>query len=83
MNDPFAGTTFLITAVASFVRITHSTIELVVQNEFVTTRLVAAAAKLTVPDGLSIVAAPVVPPAVIVVSKVILPVNNDGDVDRQ
>ena len=66
VNEPDPGTTFLITAVASFVLITGSTIELVVQSEFVTTKEVAPAAKFTVPLGLFIVCAPVVPAAVLV-----------------
>ena len=66
VNEPAAGTTFLICAVASFVRITGRTIDEVVQSELVTTSAVAPAAKLTVPLGLFIVCAPVVPAAVLV-----------------
>ena len=66
VNEPAAGTTFLICAVASFVRTVANTIELVVQRELVTTSEIAPAAKLTVPLGRSIVCAPVVPAAVLV-----------------
>ena len=51
--------------VATVARITL----LVAAKEFVTTNEVASAAKLTEPAGLSIVCAPVVPPAVIVLSR--------------
>ena len=73
VNEPAAGTTFLIVAVASFVRITGRTIEAVVQSELVTTSEVAPAAKLTVPLGLFIVCAPVVPAAVLVAQYDIFP----------
>ena len=73
VNEPAPGTTFFIVAVASLVRTTGSTIELVVQSEFVTTKEVAPAAKFTVPEGLFIVCAPVVPAAVLVAQYVILP----------
>ena len=66
VNEPPAGTTFLMYAVASFVRTVANTIEEVVQSEFVTTSAEAPIAKLTVPLGLSIVCAPVVPAAVLV-----------------
>lgn len=54
--------------VVSFVTTVARTRSLVVQRELVTTMLDAAAAKLTVPDGLLMVCAPVVPPGVIVPS---------------
>ena len=73
VNEPAAGTTFLIVAVASFVRITGRTIDDVVQSELVTTSEVAPAAKLTVPLGLFIVCAPVLPAAVLVARYDILP----------
>ena len=66
VKEPAAGTTFLICAVASFVRTSANTSEAVVQSELVTTSAVAPAAKLTVPLGLFIVCAPVVPAAVLV-----------------
>ena len=55
VKEPAAGTTFLITAVASFVRIVANTRLFAVTKLFVTTRLVAAGAKLTVPDALLMV----------------------------
>ena len=66
VNEPAAGTTFLIVAVASFVRTVANTMEEVVQSELVTTSAEAPIAKLTVPLGLSIVCGPVVPAAVLV-----------------
>jgi hypothetical protein len=66
VNDPAAGTTFLIVAVVSFVRTTAKTILAVVTSAFVTTILNCPAAILTVPDGRLIVCAPVVPVAVLV-----------------
>ena len=66
VNEPAAGTTFLMYAVASAVRTVANTSEEVVQSELVTTSAVAPAAKLTVPLGLFIVCAPVVPAAVLV-----------------
>ena len=66
VNEPAPGTTFLITAVVSFVRTVANTIELVVQSEFVTTSEEVPPKKFTVPDGLFIVCAPVVPAAVLV-----------------
>jgi hypothetical protein len=53
-------------AVVSFVRTVANTMDEVVQSAFVTVSAEAAAAKFTVPDGLSIVTAPVVPAAVLV-----------------
>ncbi len=61
VNEPAAGTTFLIVAVASFVRTVANTIEEVVQSELVTVSAVAPAAKLTLPEGALIVWFPVVP----------------------
>ena len=49
VNEPAAGTTFLICAVASSVRTVANTMEEVVQSELVTTSAEAPAAKLTVP----------------------------------
>ena len=69
VKEPEPGTTFFINAVVSFVRTTANTILLAVHCAFVTTREVAAAAKLTVPAILLIVCAPVVPPAVMARSK--------------
>ena len=66
VNEPAPGTTFLICAVASFVRTSANTSEEVAQRELVTTSAVAPAAKFTVPLGLFIVCAPVVPAAVLV-----------------
>ena len=66
VNDPAPGTTFFICAVLSFVLTTAKTMLDVVQRLFVTTSDVADAAKFTVPDGLLIVCAPVVPAAVLV-----------------
>jgi hypothetical protein len=66
VNCPAPGSTFLISAVVSFVLTTAKTIDDVVQSEFVTINDVAPAAKFTVPDGLLIVCAPVVPVAVLV-----------------
>lgn len=60
-------------AVASFVLTEAYTIEVVAHIELVTTRDVAHAAKFTVPDGLFIVCAPVVPVAVFVASNVSFP----------
>ena len=73
MNDPDAGTTFLTTAVASFVRTTANTMLAVVTRLLVTTRLDAPAAKFTVPLGRLIVCAPVVPEAVLVAQYDICP----------
>lgn len=73
VNEPAVGTTFLMYAVESFVRTVANTIEEVVQSELVTTSAVAPAAKLTVPLGLFIVCAPVVPAAVLVAQYVIRP----------
>ena len=66
VNEPAAGTTFLICAVASFVRTVANTMEAVVQSELVTTSEPAPIPKLTVPLGLFIVCGPVVPAAVLV-----------------
>jgi hypothetical protein len=55
VKDPAAGTTFLIVAVVSLVLTTAKTMLAVVTSEFVTTKDVAAAAKLTVPEVLLIV----------------------------
>jgi uncharacterized protein involved in response to NO len=61
VNEPAAGTTFFIIAVASFVRIVANTSEDVVQSELVTVSAVAPAAKFTLPEGVLIVWFPVVP----------------------
>ena len=73
VNEPPAGTTFLMYAVASFVRTVANTIEFTVQSELVTTSAEAPIAKLTVPLGLSIVRGPVVPAAVLVARYVTFP----------
>jgi hypothetical protein len=73
VKEPASGTTFFISAVVSFVLTTAKTIDDVVQSEFVTTNDVAPAAKFTVPDGLLIVCAPVVPDAVLVAKNAIRP----------
>jgi hypothetical protein len=73
VKEPAPGTTFFMYAVVSFVLTTAKTIDDVVQSEFVTTNDVAPAAKFTVPDGLLIVCAPVVPDAVLVAQYVFLP----------
>ena len=61
VNEPEVGTTFLIIAVASFVRTVANTSEDVVQSELVTVSAVAPIAKFTLPLGRSIVWLPVVP----------------------
>lgn len=66
VNDPAVHTMFLTVAVASFVRTTGKTRLDAVTRLFVTTILVAPAAKFTVPLGRLIVCAPVVPVAVLV-----------------
>lgn len=68
MKDPAAGVQFLSSAVASFVCTTQKTFDVAETSEFVTTREVAAAAKLTEPAILLMVCSPVVPPAVFVLS---------------
>jgi hypothetical protein len=73
VKEPAPGTTFLITAVVSFVRTVANTIDEAVHSALVTTKEEAAAAKFTVPDGLSIVTAPVVPAAVLVAKYEVLP----------
>ena len=73
VNDPAAGTTFLIVAVVSFVRTTAKTMLEVVTSAFVTTRVDVPAKKLTVPDGRCIVCAPVAPVAVFVAQYDTLP----------
>src|SRR5574343_96315 len=66
VNEPEAGTTFLIVAVASFVLMVAKILLAVVTSEFVTVKDVAPAAKFTVPTGRSMVRAPVTPAAVLV-----------------
>ena len=66
VNEPSAGTTFLMYAVVSFVRTVANTIEEAVQSELVTTIADVPPKKLTVALGLFIVCAPVVPAAVLV-----------------
>ena len=68
VKDPAPATTFFIVAVASFVRMTGKTREAVETRLFVTVRVVAPAAKFTVPALLFIVCAPVVAVAVFVAS---------------
>ena len=65
---PLPGTTFLTHAVLSALRMIAKTIELVVQSEFVTVIEELLAAKFTVPLGLLIVCAPLVPVGVFVAS---------------
>ena len=61
VNELAAGTTFLMYAVASFVRTVANTSEDVVQSELVTVNAVAPTAKFTLPEGVLIVWFPVVP----------------------
>ena len=68
VNEPAAATAATDFMVVSFVPTVAMMMELVVTRESVTTRDVAAAAKFTVPAFLLIVCAPVVPPAVTVLS---------------
>lgn len=75
VNEPDDLTTFLIWAVVSLERITAMMIEVVVAKLFVTVILLCPAAIFTLPEGLLIVCAPVVPDAVKVASKVSFPVN--------
>ena len=76
VNEPAAGTTFSIHAVASLVLITANTMDDVVHRLLVTTNEVAAAAKLTVPDALLMVCAPVVPAAVLVAANDVFPLSS-------
>ena len=76
VNDPAAGTTFSTHAVASFVLTTANTIDEAVQRLLVTTSVFVAAAKLTVPDALLMVCAPVVPAAVFVAANDVLPLSS-------
>ena len=69
-NSATACTLFM---VASFVATVQMMTELVLTSEFVTTRLVAAAAKFTAPVVLLMVCAPVVPPAVTVFVRITFP----------
>ena len=55
VKEPAPGTTFFMYAVVSFVRTVANTIDEVVHSAFVTVSAEAAAAKFTVPEGLSIV----------------------------
>ena len=66
---PAAGITFLRTNDESLVRTTAITMLLAVTSELVTTRVVAPAAKFTVPTWALIVCAPVVPAAVTTLSR--------------
>jgi hypothetical protein len=66
VNEPAAATTDTVFMVVSAVPTVAVITLLVVTNELVTTREVAAAAKFTVPDCLLMVCAPVVPVAVTV-----------------
>ena len=78
VNEPAAGTTFFIIAVASFVRTVANTMEEVVQSELVTTSAVAPIAKLTVPLGLFIVCGPVVPAVGSLIVNGVLVEEGDG-----
>lgn len=73
VKEPAPGTTFFMYAVVSFVLTTAKTMDAVVHSEFVTNNEVAPAAKFTVPDGLLIVCAPVVPVAVLVAKNAVRP----------
>ena len=70
VNDPADGTAFLISAVASFVRIVQKTSDVADTRLLVTTTDVPPAAIFTVPDVLLIVCAPVVPVGVLVALKI-------------
>jgi hypothetical protein len=73
VNDPDASVTLALVNVASVPSTVIITIDEVVTSELVTTNEVAVAAKFTLPEGLLIVCAPVVPVVVLVASKVALP----------